>query len=937
MKNYLLLLGALVSGSVAMGQLRQNEVYLSQLSLDAMKQQIFSPVANAAITGGRMLMNGKRYTTGISTHAPSSGGILLSGKGLRFLAEVGVDDASNRKVNVANIESLAATDGNKTFYYIPEPGLPRRLIGYGASVSTIQPGSVEFRLLGDGKLIWSSGIMRQGDGAKQVNADISGIQLLAFEVTDANDGISGDVANWAQARVLMQPESMPSMVPADFLIARTKTDEQFSKTIRPALNRFPQYHPQLVTGDWLVKSAGSKAGVSREGNESIVISNGLVSRTFQLTPGVATTSIKNLVSGEEYVRAVKPEAMVVIDSMEYNIGGLGGQVDQGYLLPQWIPRMFALPDAFTLNHFSVQDIKPRFPWKSKRWKAATQWKTSGKELVFYYRHAELRTEVAVHYEIYDGIPLIAKWLTIVNGGKEVAQLRHFTSEIIAFNELGNTRSGPGEWLKPNFHIENDYAFDGFTYEESDQALTWETDHSYTSQASYMLETPCIVKSKPKLGPDESMAAGDSLETFRTYFLALDGTDRERNTLSQRKMYRTLAPWSTENPIFMHLTSTNPDIVKTAVDQCVATGYEMIILSFGSGLNMEDMSDSNIKKYKELADYAHSKGIEIGGYSLFSSRSISPEHDVINVKTGKPGGTRFGNAPCMGSEWGIEYLKKLERFFTGTGFDILEHDGPYPGDFCASEKHPGHKGYKDSQWKQWKQTVGFYKWLAAGGVYMNFPDFYFLSGSTKVSIGYREVNWSLPRDQQLVLGRQNIYDGTWTRTPAMCWTFVPLVEYHGGGAQATLEPLSEHLDAYGAHMEQNYGSGVQACYRGNRLYDTDATQKLVQDKILHYKKYREILNADIIHLRRPTGRDWDGILHADPSLKNKGYALLHNPLDKPMKVKIKLPLYYTGIKSQATVQVENGSAGKYKPDAEGMIEVPVVIPPMGSTWLLIREG
>lgn len=40
-------------------------------------------------------------------------------------------------------------------------------------------------------------------------------------------------------------------------------------------------------------------------------------------------------------------------------------------------------------------------------------------------------------------------------------------------------------------------------------------------------------------------------------------------------------------------------------------------------------------------------------------------------------------------------------------------------------------------------------------------------------------------------------------------FVPLVEYHGGGAAATFEPLSEHLPDLEWHLAQNFGSGVQA--------------------------------------------------------------------------------------------------------------------------------
>lgn len=70
----------------------------------------------------------------------------------------------------------------------------------------------------------------------------------------------------------------------------------------------------------------------------------------------------------------------------------------------------------------------------------------------------------------------------------------------------------------------------------------------------------------------------------------------------------------------------------------------------------------------------------------------------------------------------------------------------------------------------------------------------------------------------------------------CWSFVPLVEYQGGGEAATLEPLHEHLFEYKTHMMQNYGAGVQACYRGPRLYDTPETQAAVTEVIQWYKKY-----------------------------------------------------------------------------------------------------
>jgi hypothetical protein len=216
-----------------------------------------------------------------------------------------------------------------------------------------------------------------------------------------------------------------------------------------------------------------------------------------------------------------------------------------------------------------------------------------------------------------------------------------------------------------------------------------------------------------------------------------------------------------------------------------------------------------------------------------------------------------------------------------------------------------------------------------------PDIYLLSGTSKLGIGYREVNWSLPRAQQILLGRQNIYDGTWLRTPSMGWTFVPLTEYHGGGEDATLEPLSEHLEEYRAHMIQNYGSGVQACYRGPRLYDTEETKELVTGTISFYKKYRDILNADIIHLRRPDGRDWDGILHADPSLETKGFAMLYNPTDEEMQRRVILPLYYCGLTETAEVSADEGEFAVYSLNREYEIEIEVSIPAHGSSRVLIK--
>ena len=225
---------------------------------------------------------------------------------------------------------------------------------------------------------------------------------------------------------------------------------------------------------------------------------------------------------------------------------------------------------------------------------------------------------------------------------------------------------------------------------------------------------------------------------------------------------------------------------------------------------------------------------MGGYSLLASRKIGEGNDVIMPAGKMP---MFGNSPCLGSEWGLEYFKKLYSFIEYTGIDNFEHDGSYPGDVCMSTVHPGHEGLADSQWKQFKTITDFYKWCRARGVYLTVPDWYFLNGSSKTAMGYRETNWSLPRRQQEIIERQNIFDGTWEKTPSMGWMFVPLVEYQGGGAEATIEPLSEHLPHYGQRLADLFGAGVQAAYRGPRLYDTPETLDLVKKWVAFYKKHR----------------------------------------------------------------------------------------------------
>jgi len=706
----------------------------------------------------------------------------------------------------------------------------------------------------------------------------------------------------------------------------------------------PAPSPQSAgTGpDWLIDPSPYRAEVRVEADGSgVLLQNGLLRREIRLRPNAATISLRNLTTEEEFVRAVRPEARLTVDGRTYDVGGLRGQPDQAYLQREWLPELTADPAAFKFSGHGIGRIAERIPWAKKRYAAPAAWPPPGVSLRLDFEAPDggpSGVSVSILYELYDGLPLFSKSLVVRNEGTRPVTLETFASEILAFVEPESAVNSPAAWARPNFHVESEMAFLADTPGTAARTACWMLDPSYTSQVNYQLQTPCLLESRPPLGPDVVIAPGADFESFKTHILCYDSTDRERRGLALRRMYRTLAPWATENPVMMHLRSAEPAVVQAAVDQCAATGFEMVILSFGSGLDMENEDPAYRRTFKELADYAHGRGVEIGGYSLLASRRISDADDVINPRTGKPGGVAaFGNSPCLGSRWGQDYFRKLKGFFEETGFDLLEHDGSYPGDTCASTHHPGHRGLADSQWTQWRTITDFYHWCRSRGIYLNIPDWYFLSGSNKSAMGYREVNWSLPRDRQVVLGRQNIFDGTWEKTPSMGWMFVPLVQYHGGGAAATIEPLDEHLEHYEAHLAQNFSAGVQACYRGVRLYDTERTRAVVKKWVDFYKSYRDILDSDIIHVRRPDGRDLDGILHVNPGLPVKGLAVVHNPTDREVARSWTLPLYYTGLVGRALIREKDGPPSLLGLDAAGRTQVPVKLAPRSMTWFVITAA
>ncbi len=953
-----------------------------------------------------------------------------------------------------------------------------------------------------------------------------------------------------------------------------------AQNISDEIKELPTPKDSYINGvqqDWLITKPTDNAKVFRnEKSNELILSNGLISRTFRVTPNAATTSLKILSTQQELVRAVKPEAVITINGFTINIGGLTGQPNLAFLYPDWIDELKADPLSFQFSGFEIGQPEKRMEWKQVRHHAPNvEWPPKGVRLKMDYHLGELSSQdftamsnksgigrerlvyddftslnsawkirtspaherssfnnegkpgeiytpnntavygeyklpagvklvetsidagtdlsgfwgpgielvwkdrtikfnirpgnesgvkndgawkftvfdgkkeniraggkdnadlnttwflrlridgskvfceakpvegnwkifqeidfgkpvedpvavrigklgknasgvdfttpgelvrlkinefaaygelnssefdkissklndlkkitISVNYEMYDGIPVISKWISVKNGSPNPILIDNIISEYLGIADhdpYGGYRNRDDLKVKPNIHFETDYAFSAMRMKvANNQTVHWCDDQDYITQISWVQDIPNVMKIYHEKGYHLHVKPGDSFESIRTFMLPYDSYDKERNGLALRKMYRTIAPWITENPMMFHITRSKWNDYTEGIDQAAEVGYEMVNFSFGSGFNAEDESEKNYDKMKKYVRYADEKGIKIGTYSLLASRKISEKDDVVNPKTGKTGGfATFGNSPCLCSEWGEEYFRKMYKLYSETGFMTFSHDGNYPGDVCASTKHPGHEGLGDSQYKQWKVITDFYKWCKSKGIYLRVPDYYYLSGSNQCGVGYREQNWSLPRRHQLIHTRQNIYDGTWESTPSMRWSFIPLAQYHGGGAAATIEPLHEHLDHYEMMLVSNIGMGIQSVLRGPRLYDSEETKTMVKRVVDWYKKYRDILESDVIHIRRADGRDIDYMMHVNSELKEKGFLLVFNPTDNVIKKKIKVPLYYTGLTDIAKIREQENNPQIYKLSRNYEIEIEVEVEPNWYNWYVIE--
>jgi hypothetical protein len=235
------------------------------------------------------------------------------------------------------------------------------------------------------------------------------------------------------------------------------------------------------------------------------------------------------------------------------------------------------------------------------------------------------------------------------------------------------------------------------------------------------------------------------------------------------MIRLLAPQTQESPVFFHLTSSEPAVFESAIEQMQVTGFDMVIFSFGSGFQLESDDPAYIAAVAKMVATAHKAGIEVGAYDLIGWTRDPGRGWMATTPTGGNGA-----GACWASGWRDFLGGQVETFMNATGLSMVETDGPYAGYSCSNTSHVHHHGAGDSVYRQVQGQADFYRRLRGRGAYINAPDMYFWAGANKQGIGYNENQFSLPRAEQLVITRATLFDKTFVTPPTAGWSFVPLV-------------------------------------------------------------------------------------------------------------------------------------------------------------------
>lgn len=639
--------------------------------------------------------------------------------------------------------------------------------------------------------------------------------------------------------------------------------------------------------------------------DNILLSNGLVSRCINIHKG--TISLKNLVNDLEYLGKISNDYEIVVDGVALDIYSIHKDCIR---VEQHSPIV-----AFDYNPKPFITENTPYPPKSKA-------------VSIYYDLKDFIVEV--EYTIYDNLPTISKRIILTNNTKKDIIINKYVVDRLSISEKNYNL----------FYGETNY--NGGCMNNNNRTLSVQYDGS-------------VVSFTFDIGPNANVKSGERFYGLTAYELLHFVEFYEQKMIEVKQMYRLIFPWVLESPFIFHLMSDRPKKIKKAIELVERVGFDGIIQTFGSNVNIESRNNRYIEKHRKLYDYAHSKGISIGGYTL----AIVKNYLRVRGKERNDYAGGGGIFRCLASEWSKEYWKNIYNFYDRTNADLIEIDGPYHFYKCSGGEGHLHKDINDSRYLQWKlSTVDMLAELKRKNVYVNAPDWLYMNGVNKSGIGYEEIAFSEPREEQLIASRIYNYKGTFNKIPSMGWGFLPMSVYHGGGSLACFAPVSKHKKEFTWAIFQAVMSGVIPCIRGKSLVDSKEGEEILSKWVSFYKKYKNVINGNTIHFMPPRfskdnkcrTSDLDAVLNVCSSGEVRGILAVFNQTDRDITKSISVPIFYTNLcnvevipppyKNCLVSMVENPVYGQYPPpfpvDSEEKLFVPDKVTGMSGNYILVEE-
>lgn len=217
---------------------------------------------NQAGDGGPIRIDGTAYEKGLGTHADSAVRIKLGGKCKSFHAVVGVDDRQT------------------------------------------SAGSVQFKVLGDNReVVPLTEVLRARSAALTLSGDITGVDELVLQATNAGDGNGNDWASWGDAHVICEVSAAEAPATLVASADRVKPGESVTLT----LGGFTHGAPAVSIRDALTAQQLGTVTVSEDGAGTFKYTVPADFKAISLTFGAVQTVADSWKAAVVTVQVTQPE------------------------------------------------------------------------------------------------------------------------------------------------------------------------------------------------------------------------------------------------------------------------------------------------------------------------------------------------------------------------------------------------------------------------------------------------------------------------------------------------------------------------------------------------------------------------------------------------------------------------------------------------------